>query len=159
MQRDEVGLEHSFSSEADVTCSSRHRSADTNGSKHDDLHPERAGAGGDQLADAAEADDAEHLVGQLDAAEALALPPSLRQCGVRLGDVARDREQQPERVLGGDTMFEPGAFATMIPRRVAAATSTLSTPVPARPITFSRRRRARSARPSHLVALRTISAS
>ena len=34
------------------------------------------------------------------------------------------------------TMFDCGAFATMIPRLVAAGTSTLSTPIPARPITF-----------------------
>ncbi len=31
-----------------------------------------------------------------------------------------------------------GALATMMPRLVAAGTSTLSTPTPARPITFSR---------------------
>ena len=32
------------------------------------------------------------------------------------------------------TTFDCGAFATMIPRLVAASTSTLSTPTPARPI-------------------------
>ncbi len=42
------------------------------------------------------------------------------------------------------TMFDCGALATMIPRFVAAATSTLSTPIPARPIT--RRLSARSIR-------------
>ena len=35
-----------------------------------------------------------------------------------------------------ETMFDSGALATTIPRRVAASTSTLSTPTPARPITF-----------------------
>ena len=35
-----------------------------------------------------------------------------------------------------DTTFDSGAFATTIPWRVAASTSTLSTPTPARPITF-----------------------
>ena len=40
------------------------------------------------------------------------------------------------------TEFDSGALATMIPRLVAAAMSTLSTPVPARPITFSRSARA-----------------
>ena len=40
------------------------------------------------------------------------------------------------------TMFDCGAFATMIPRLVAASTSTLSTPIPARPITFNRSARA-----------------
>ena len=34
------------------------------------------------------------------------------------------------------TMFDCGALATMMPRLVAASTSTLSTPMPARPITF-----------------------
>ena len=33
------------------------------------------------------------------------------------------------------TMFDCGALATMIPRLVAAGTSTLSTPIPARPTT------------------------
>ena len=42
------------------------------------------------------------------------------------------------------TMFDSGALATMMPRLVAAGTSTLSTPIPARPITF--RRPARSIR-------------
>ena len=76
--------------------------------EHDDPHPERPRAGGDQLADAAEADDAEHLVGQLHAAEALALPAPLGERGVRLGDVARDREQQAERVLGRGHHVRPG---------------------------------------------------
>ncbi len=40
------------------------------------------------------------------------------------------------------TTFDCGAFATMIPRLVAASTSTLSTPTPARPI--ARRSTARS---------------
>ena len=39
-----------------------------------------------------------------------------------------------------ETTVDSGAFATTIPRRVAASTSTLSTPTPARPITFRLRR-------------------
>ena len=35
------------------------------------------------------------------------------------------------------TMFDCGALATTMPRLVAASTSTLSTPMPARPTTFS----------------------
>jgi hypothetical protein len=35
-------------------------------------------------------------------------------------------------------MLDWGALATTMPRLVAASTSTLSTPMPARPITFSR---------------------
>ena len=37
-----------------------------------------------------------------------------------------------------ETTVESGAFATTMPRRVAAFTSTLSIPTPARPITLSR---------------------
>jgi hypothetical protein len=33
-------------------------------------------------------------------------------------------------------MLEEGAFTTMTPRRVAASTSTLSSPIPARATTF-----------------------
>ena len=36
-----------------------------------------------------------------------------------------------------EIVFPPGVFITMMPRFVAASTSTLSTPTPARPITFS----------------------
>ena len=57
-----------------------------------------------------------------------------------------------------ETMFDCGAFTTMIPRRVAASTSTLSRPIPARPTTLSD-----EARPSTssvtFVWDRTISAS
>ena len=34
-----------------------------------------------------------------------------------------------------EIVLPPGVFITMMPRRVAASTSTLSTPTPARPIT------------------------
>ena len=39
-----------------------------------------------------------------------------------------------------ETTVDSGALATTIPRLVAASTSTLSTPTPARPMTFSRSR-------------------
>jgi hypothetical protein len=54
--------------------------------------------------------------------------------------------------------FDSGAFATMIPRRVAASTSTLSTPVPARPITLRLSARAISS-PVSFVPERTRIAS
>ena len=41
-----------------------------------------------------------------------------------------------------ETTVDSGALATTIPRRVAASTSTLSMPTPARPITFNRSARA-----------------
>jgi hypothetical protein len=57
-----------------------------------------------------------------------------------------------------ETTVDSGAFATMIPRRVAASTSTLSTPTPARPITFRRSARSITSAVS-LVAERTTIAS
>ena len=57
-----------------------------------------------------------------------------------------------------DTTVDSGAFATTIPRRVAAATSTLSMPTPARPITLSLSARAISSAVT-FVAERTTIAS
>ena len=67
----------------------------------DHLHAEPAGAGGDQLADAPEAEHAQRLPAQLHASEARALPAAVHQRGVRLRDVAGQRQQQPDRVLRG----------------------------------------------------------
>ena len=66
----------------------------------DDVHAEALRALGDELADAAEAEDAERLVEQLGARELAALPLACAQALVRLRDVAGEREQQRERVLG-----------------------------------------------------------
>ena len=66
----------------------------------DDGHPEGAGAGGDFLADAAEADHAERLAADLDAGELLLLPLALLHRGVGRGDRARQREDERERELG-----------------------------------------------------------
>ena len=67
----------------------------------DEPHAEGEGPLRDELADAAEADDAERLVAQLDAGPPRALPPALDQCRVGLGDVAGLGEQQRHRVLRG----------------------------------------------------------
>src|SRR5581483_6699370 len=66
----------------------------------DHRHLEAERAARDLLPDAAEAEDAERLAGELDAAEARALPAPLHECRVRLWNVAREREQQADRVLG-----------------------------------------------------------
>ena len=66
-----------------------------------EAHPEALGPVGDELADAAEADDAERLVGQLDAFPAAPLPATGHERGVGLGHVARRGQQQRHRVLGG----------------------------------------------------------
>ena len=57
---------------------------------------------------------------------------------MRAWDVSAQREGEGERVPRGRDRVRLRAFATTIPRFVAASTSTLSTPAPARPITFSR---------------------
>src|SRR6201999_1541116 len=67
----------------------------------DDLHTERGHALRDQRADAAEADDAEGLLGELDARVLAALPLAVLQRGVGLRDVACGRQQQTAGQLGG----------------------------------------------------------
>jgi hypothetical protein len=64
-------------------------------------HAEPLRALGDELADAPEAEHAERLVHQLDARVLRAVPAAGDEAGVGLRDVAREREQQAERVLGG----------------------------------------------------------
>ena len=54
------------------------------------------------------------------------------------------------------TTFDSGALATTIPRRVAASTSTLSTPTPARPTTFMRSARSSSSAVSFVAERITI---
>src|SRR5581483_435670 len=66
----------------------------------DDAHSEAECAPRDLLADAPEAEHAERLAGELDAAVRLPLPPALLQRCVRLGDVACKRDEQADRVLG-----------------------------------------------------------
>ena len=67
----------------------------------DDLHLEANGTPGDLTADPPEPKHSERLVGELDPAPLRTLPPAGRQRRVSLRDVAREREQQPDRVLGG----------------------------------------------------------
>ncbi len=64
--------------------------------------------------------------------------PPLRAwlAGAMLRAVASSR---PIASSAAEVMLEVGAFTTMTPARVAAGTSTLSRPTPARAITFSRR--------------------
>ena len=101
----------------------------------DDPHAEGAGPLGDQLADAAQADDAEGLVGQLDPDPLGALPAPVHQGGVGLGDVAGHRQQHGHGVLGGGEDVRLRGVDDHDAPRVAASTSTLSRPMPARPTT------------------------
>jgi D-3-phosphoglycerate dehydrogenase len=67
----------------------------------DDLHPEGGHALGDQDADAAEADDTEGLLAELDARVLVPLPLAVLQRGVGLRDVAGGGDEQAAGELGG----------------------------------------------------------
>ncbi len=74
--------------------------ADVEVERHD-AHAERERALGYELADAAEPDHAECLLVQLGARVLRPVPCTADECGVRLRDVPREREQHPHGVLGG----------------------------------------------------------
>jgi len=105
--------------------------------ERDHAHAQAQRAVGDDRTDIAATDDAEHLAGDLDAHEAVLLPFAGLRGRIGLRDFARQRQHQGDRMLGGrDRIAErrvhhDDAFA------VAAGISTLSTPIPARPITLS----------------------
>ena len=67
-------------------------------------------------------------------------PPISEACA--LGTLRQSESISASVCSAAATEFDSGALATTIPRLVAAGMSTLSTPVPARPITL--RRSARS---------------
>ncbi len=67
----------------------------------DDLHPEGAEPLGDEYADAAEADDADGLLVELDAGVLRPLPLAVLQRGVGRADVAGRGEHQRDGELGG----------------------------------------------------------
>src|SRR3954471_1141300 len=67
----------------------------------DDVHPEAERTAGHLLADPTEAEDAERLAGELDPAVCTPLPAALLERGVGLRDVAGERHEEADRVLGG----------------------------------------------------------
>jgi hypothetical protein len=67
----------------------------------DDVHLEALGALGDQLADAAEADDADRLAVELGALVLGPVPAAVDERAVRLRDVAEEGQHQGDGVLGG----------------------------------------------------------
>ena len=74
------------------------------------------------------------------------------------GTLRAQASMRPSACSAADTMFDVGALHTMTPHSVAASTSTLSTPTPARPMMrrfFAASMTARST----FVAERTMSAS
>ena len=104
----------------------------------DDRHAECLRALGDELADAAEADDPERLLVDLDSAELAPLPLAALSEACACGMLRAWASSSAIVCSAAATMFDSGALATITPRFVAAGTSTLSTPMPARPITFRR---------------------
>ena len=67
--------------------------------ERDDVHVERQRSPGDELADPAETDHAERLAIELVAAEARARPLAVGEGGVRLRNVAEERQGEGQRVL------------------------------------------------------------
>ena len=99
---------------------------------------ERGQALRDQDADPAEAEDADRFAGQLDAGEPGPLPlPAASDAGPA-ATLRSDASSRPTACSAALTMFECGALTTMTPALVAASTSTLSSPTPARATTRSR---------------------
>ncbi len=76
--------------------------------KDEDVHAERLGPLGDQLADTAEADDAQHLISELDTDEVAAPPLASLQRAVGLGDVAADGQHEGHGQLGRGHAVGPG---------------------------------------------------
>ncbi len=122
--------------------------------ERDHAHAEGLGADGDELADAAEAQDAERLALELGAAELAALPLAAREARVRLRDVAGEGQDEGDRVLGGGDRVGLRRVGDDDARFFEAVwTSTLSTPTPARPTTLEVVRAVRTSA-SSFVALR-----
>ena len=92
---------------------------------------------GDDRADIAAADDAERLAGDLDAHEAVLLPLAGLRRGVGLRESGAPARTSCAIACSAVVIELPnGVFITMMPRAVAAGMSTLSTPMPARPMTL-----------------------
>ena len=83
----------------------------------DRAHAERARPRRHQPADAAEAEQRERLVGELDAARSARAPRRRRAASAAAADVAGQREQQRERVLGGRDDVRLGRVADDDPAR------------------------------------------
>ena len=106
--------------------------------QHPHLHGQRPLGHG--LADPAHAHDAQRLAGQLRALERSCGPTCRpRRLTLAAGTILRDRASiSVQRQLGrARRVLPPGVFITMMPLAVAAGTSTLSTPTPARAMHLS----------------------
>ena len=105
------------------------------------LRPMRAV--GDDRADIAAADDAQRLAGDFDA-EKLFFSHLPAWVEASASGICRASANISVMACSAVVIELPnGVFITMMPRAVAGGMSTLSTPMPARPITFRRRACAR----------------
>ena len=97
---DEVGLGHELRQRHEVDAHLPAAVGRDEGVIREQAHSERERPLRHELPDPPEADDAQHLVVQLDAFPPGALPATILQGRVRLRDVPGLREQQRQRVLG-----------------------------------------------------------
>ena len=103
----------------------------------DHFHPQPDGTVGDDRTDIAAPDHAQRLAGDLDAHEAVFLPFAGLGRGIGLEDICRANASINVIACSAVVIELPnGVFITMMPLAVAAGMSTLSTPMPARPITL-----------------------
>jgi len=103
----------------------------------DHAHLEGASPIGDRLADLAEAHDPERLAAKLVARKGAALPFAARIEASAAATLRASARRSASVSSAAAMVFPVGALTTVIPARVAASRSTLSTPTPARPITRS----------------------
>ena len=124
----------------------------------DEPHAERVGTLRDEHADAPEADDAERLVVELDAFPRLRFQRPATRSACACGMLRACASSSASECSAAESTFDCGALTTITPRRVASATSTLSSPMPARPTT-TRSGAAASTSASTWVALRITNAA
>ena len=139
MERNEVGVgEHLLQGLGARDAELAEALAADVGVVHEHVHLEPDGAPRDLLADPAEAEHAQRLVRELLPRPPRPLPAACFSAACACGMLRESASSIPIACSAAETTVDSGAFATTMPRRVAASTSTLSTPTPARPITFRR---------------------
>src|SRR5437773_6349915 len=104
----------------------------------DHPHAESDGAACQFTTDAAHPDHAEYLVVKFDTFEIFPLPVFAAHTCIGCGIFRATQSKSENACSAVETVFPPGALRTTTPRWVAASTSTLSTPTPARPTTRRR---------------------
>jgi hypothetical protein len=101
-----------------------------------DAHAEGLRALGELRADAAHAEHDERFAIHFGALEAFAVPLAADDGGVGLRGLAGEAIIKVKACSAVEMVLPPGVFITTTPRLLATGTSMLSTPTPARPMTF-----------------------